>query len=95
MLRLDGRRVRLCDGVSRRSFVQIGGLAMGGLAIWAWNQQTDTEEQRAIAEAKQQEAETARKGEAKERKKAGMAQAINYYNIGDIHRTKGEYDKAL
>ena len=33
MLRLDRRRVRLCDGVSRRSFLQIGGLAMGGLAM--------------------------------------------------------------
>ena len=33
MLRLDRRRVRLCDGVSRRSFLQIGGLAMGGLAL--------------------------------------------------------------
>ena len=33
MLRLDGERILLCDGVSRRSFLQIGGLAMGGLAL--------------------------------------------------------------
>lgn len=33
MMRLEGNPVRLCDGVSRRSFLQIGGLAMGGLAL--------------------------------------------------------------
>jgi len=33
MLRLEGNPIRLCDGVSRRSFLQIGGLAMGGLAL--------------------------------------------------------------
>jgi len=33
MLRLEGEPVRLCDGVSRRSFLQVGGLAMGGLAL--------------------------------------------------------------
>lgn len=33
MLRLTGNRLRMCDGVSRRSFLQIGGLAMGGLSL--------------------------------------------------------------
>ena len=33
MLRLNGEPVHLCDGLSRRSFMQIGGLAMGGLAL--------------------------------------------------------------
>ena len=30
---LGNRSARFCDGVSRRSFLQIGGLAMGGLAL--------------------------------------------------------------
>jgi uncharacterized protein (DUF1501 family) len=33
MLTLLGERMRLCDGVSRRSFLQIGGLALGGLSL--------------------------------------------------------------
>ncbi|MEX0819726.1 MAG: DUF1501 domain-containing protein, partial [Pirellulaceae bacterium] len=33
MLRLTGNRLRMCDGVSRRSFLQVGGLAMGGLSL--------------------------------------------------------------
>src|SRR5262245_1851816 len=33
MLTLFGRGHRYCDGVSRRSFLKIGGLAMGGLAL--------------------------------------------------------------
>lgn len=33
MLRLSGHSSRFCDGVSRRSFLQIGGLAMGGLSL--------------------------------------------------------------
>ena len=33
MLRIEANRIRLCDGVSRRSFLQIGGLAMGGVAL--------------------------------------------------------------
>jgi len=33
MLRLSGEPIHLCDGVSRRSFLQIGSLAMGGLAL--------------------------------------------------------------
>ena len=33
MLRIQGNPMRLCDGISRRSFLQIGGLAMGGLAL--------------------------------------------------------------
>ena len=33
MLTLLGERQRFCDGVSRRSFLRIGGLAMGGLAL--------------------------------------------------------------
>ncbi len=33
MLSLLGDSYRLCDGVSRRSFLQIGSLAMGGLAL--------------------------------------------------------------
>src|SRR5260370_7687421 len=32
MLTLFGGKQRYCDGISRRSFVQIGALAMGGLA---------------------------------------------------------------
>jgi Protein of unknown function (DUF1501) len=33
MLTIPGNPLRLCDGVSRRSFLQIGGLAMGGLSL--------------------------------------------------------------
>ncbi|MFO0966471.1 MAG: DUF1501 domain-containing protein [Gemmataceae bacterium] len=33
MLTILGGRQRLCDGVSRRSFLKIGGLAMGGLSL--------------------------------------------------------------
>lgn len=33
MLRIPGNPLRMCDGVSRRSFLQIGGLAMGGMAL--------------------------------------------------------------
>ncbi|MFQ5730789.1 MAG: hypothetical protein ACE5KM_02420 [Planctomycetaceae bacterium] len=33
MLTIPGQRFHLCDGVSRRSFLKIGGLAMGGLSL--------------------------------------------------------------
>jgi hypothetical protein len=33
MLSLLGKRHRYCDGVSRRSFLQLGGLAVGGLSL--------------------------------------------------------------
>ena len=33
MLTFTGQRLRMCDGVSRRSFLQVGGLAMGGLSL--------------------------------------------------------------
>lgn len=33
MLTIPGHRYRLCDGVSRRAFLRIGGLAVGGLAL--------------------------------------------------------------
>jgi hypothetical protein len=33
MLTLLGRKQRFCDGISRRSFLRIGGLAMGGLTL--------------------------------------------------------------
>src|SRR5438105_8835912 len=33
MLTLLGPRGRFCDGISRRSFLKIGGLAMGGLGL--------------------------------------------------------------
>src|SRR6202045_425436 len=33
MLQLLGPRRRFCDGLSRRSFLQIGGLAVGGLTL--------------------------------------------------------------
>jgi hypothetical protein len=33
MFTLSGPRSRLCDGLSRRSFLQIGGLAVGGLTL--------------------------------------------------------------
>src|SRR5262245_20725992 len=33
MLTILGRPQRFCDGVSRRSFLQIGGLALGGLSL--------------------------------------------------------------
>ena len=33
MLSIQGRSHRFCDGVSRRSFLQIGGLALGGLSL--------------------------------------------------------------
>lgn len=33
MLNIFGRNVGMCDGLSRRAFLRIGGLAMGGLAL--------------------------------------------------------------
>ncbi len=33
MLRIEGNSLRMCDRLPRRSFLQIGGLAMGGLAL--------------------------------------------------------------
>ena len=33
MLTIQGSRIPLCDGMSRRSFLQIGGLALGGMAM--------------------------------------------------------------
>ena len=33
MLTIHGESVDLCDGLSRRSFLKIGGLAMGGLTL--------------------------------------------------------------
>ncbi|MEY3459972.1 MAG: hypothetical protein RL215_3129 [Planctomycetota bacterium] len=33
MLKLTGSNHRYCDGISRRSFVQLGGLAVGGLSL--------------------------------------------------------------
>jgi len=48
-------------------------LAMGGLAIWAFNQRSAAEEQRGIAETKQKEAEKAREAEVQQRKEAERA----------------------
>ena len=33
MLRIYGRAARFCDGVSRRNFIRIGALGLGGLAL--------------------------------------------------------------
>lgn len=33
MLRIEGNSLRMCDGVPRRSFLQIGGLALGGASL--------------------------------------------------------------
>ena len=33
MLTICGRKSRFCDGISRRNFIKIGGLALGGLAL--------------------------------------------------------------
>jgi hypothetical protein len=33
MLTIPGPRSRYCDGISRRSWLKIGGLALGGLAL--------------------------------------------------------------
>ena len=33
MLRIPGSSERYCDGIRRRSFLQLGGLAMGGLSL--------------------------------------------------------------
>ncbi|HBO52755.1 MAG TPA: DUF1501 domain-containing protein, partial [Planctomycetes bacterium] len=33
MLRIPGSSERFCDGIRRRSFLQLGGLAMGGLSL--------------------------------------------------------------
>lgn len=33
MLTLTGRRMRMCDGIDRRAFLQIGGLALGGMTL--------------------------------------------------------------
>ena len=33
MIKILGEKYKFCDGVSRRSFLKIGGLTMGGLAL--------------------------------------------------------------
>ena len=33
MITIKGQKYRFCDGLSRRGFLQIGGLAMGGLSL--------------------------------------------------------------
>lgn len=33
MLTIPGPKSRFCDGLSRRSWLQIGGLALGGLSL--------------------------------------------------------------
>ena len=33
MLTIHGREMQFCDGMTRRSFLKIGGLAMGGLSL--------------------------------------------------------------
>ena len=33
MLRVTGEKQRMCDGISRRSFMEVGGLALGGLSL--------------------------------------------------------------
>ena len=33
MLKIEGKTDRYCDGVPRRHFLQIGGLALGGLSM--------------------------------------------------------------
>ena len=33
MLTISGRPYRLCDRLSRRSFLRVGGLALGGLSL--------------------------------------------------------------
>ena len=33
MLRIQGKSFGLCDGLTRRSFLQIGGLALGGMSL--------------------------------------------------------------
>ena len=33
MLTIAGRRSRFCDGISRRNFLNIGGLALGGISL--------------------------------------------------------------
>lgn len=33
MLKIQGRRYRLCDGMSRRSFLRVGALGLGGLSL--------------------------------------------------------------
>ncbi|MGY8650197.1 MAG: DUF1501 domain-containing protein, partial [Verrucomicrobiia bacterium] len=33
MITITGQKYRFCDGVTRRSFLQIGGLALGGLSL--------------------------------------------------------------
>lgn len=38
MLTLSGHRISLCDGLSRRAFLKLGGLAMGGLSMPQWLQ---------------------------------------------------------
>ena len=33
MLTIPGKQTRFCDGMHRRSFLRIGGLAMGGMSL--------------------------------------------------------------
>ena len=33
MLRIEGKKGRFCDGVSRRNFLQVGALGLGGIAL--------------------------------------------------------------
>lgn len=38
MLNLMGTTTRTCDGISRRGFMRVGGLAFGGLSLAGWSQ---------------------------------------------------------
>ena len=51
MLTLSGGKGRFCDGVTRRSFLKIGGMAMGGMclpSILQAEQQAGTRSHKAI-----------------------------------------------
>ncbi len=53
MLEIQGKSVRLCDGISRRSFLKIGSLGLAGLSLPQFlraseNQQSDGRRKRAV-----------------------------------------------
>ncbi len=90
------KRMALVSGI-----MGVVALAMGALAIWAFNQRTEAEEQRGIAQTKQEQAETAREGEAKQREiaqaKQKEAEQQNYFNVIALVQSKidaGQLDQA-
>jgi eukaryotic-like serine/threonine-protein kinase len=82
------KRMALVSGV-----MGVVALAMGALAIWAFNQRTEAEVQKGIAETKQLQAVEARDAEAKQRQEAERAKEKEAKQRQEAEEAKEESDK--